>query len=325
MFSGCESWVYSVWAGEQDTPEEQFVSKRVTAASGAWCRWAAAGVCMWTGSEGAGLVEYLLQVGSRCSSVAVSFVPAAGWRCFSPLQVSLTSQFSSWSGYSLTWVTGSAFKLFPCGSGRGPLRHVSWNELIQQQVSQSSLRGKGRTARCFPSDLCCCCCWVCVLLLLSLCVVRAVLSAWERVSGVTCRKLSCCFCCFSARCVPETRSRLMWGREAVIEPVCCSGTGFLLPGLDCCVRACVHVCMCACVRTCVCVSHSLTPGCQECIQCPVCPGDRSLQRCVCVCVCVCVWLGPSVAMVTVTGIRPDAGLVQIVEESVQCFSTWCVI
>ena len=41
--------------------------------------------------------------------------------------------------------------------------------------------------------------------------------------------------------------------------------------------------------------------------------------------CVCVWLGPSVAMVTVTGIRPDAGLVQIVEESVQCFSTWCVI
>lgn len=34
-------------------------------------------VCVGTGSEGAGLVKYLLQVGSRCSSVAVGFVPAA--------------------------------------------------------------------------------------------------------------------------------------------------------------------------------------------------------------------------------------------------------
>lgn len=37
-------------------------------------------VCVCVGRQverGAGLVKYLLQVGSRCSSVAVGFVPAA--------------------------------------------------------------------------------------------------------------------------------------------------------------------------------------------------------------------------------------------------------
>ena len=83
----------------------------------------------------------------------------------------------------------------------------------------------------------------------------------------------------------------------------------------------MYVCVRAYVRVCESFTDTGLSGVYP-VSCL--PWGQEFTK-VCVCVCVCVWLGPSVAMVTVTGIRPDAGLVQIVEESVQCFSTWCVI